>query len=108
MSGLSGGQRQEATFADFVVSAVNDALQKTFDASTAKAVQFYIDANILVKNPDAYADSVLRMFGKVGGDVVLETIMKNLLQKAGMPGDPKKFSNLKDCVNAVAKRYRNA
>jgi hypothetical protein len=107
LSGRPQAQGREATFEEFVVDAVNEALQKTFDASTAKAVQFYIDAHILAKNPDAYADSVLRMFGKVGGDVVIDSVMKNLVQRAGMPDDPKKFSSLKDCVNAVAKRYRS-
>ncbi len=105
MSGASGG-RQQTTFQDFLITTANEALEKTFDASTAKAVQFYVDTNILVKNPDAYADSILRMFGKVGGEVVLDSIMKSLLQKAGMPDDPKKFSSLRECINAVAKKFR--
>jgi hypothetical protein len=107
VSGRSEGQTQASKFEDFVVLSANEALEKTFDSSTAKAVQFYIDARILVRNPDAYAESMLKMFGKEGGKVVLNSIMKTLLQKTGMPEEPQRFPSLRDCVNAVAKQYRS-
>jgi len=106
VSGHPGDPRQETTFRDFIVGAVNDALLKTFDASTAKAVQFYIDTNILVSNPAAYSDSVLRMFGKAGGGVVVDSIKRSLLQKAGISEDPKKYPSLQDSLNAAAKKFR--
>jgi len=87
------------------MGAADDALEKTFDASTAKAVRFYIDTNILVRNPDAYADSVLRMFGKLGGELVISAITKNLTERAGI-GDPgQKWTSLRECVRAVERRY---
>jgi len=95
----------DRAFETFLVVAVYDALVRTFDASTAQAVQFYIDTGILVKNPDAYADSVMRMFGKVGGEVVINSIMESLSEKANIPATTK-WSSLRDCVAAVAKRYR--
>lgn len=81
-------------------------LLNSFDAATAKAVKFYFDTNIVVKIPDAHADSVLRMFGKIGGELVLVSVIKNLCQKAGISEDPKKFSSLRDCVGAEAKKVR--
>jgi hypothetical protein len=106
VSGQPARQSQE-TLAEFLVRTVDEALEQAFDASTAKAVKFYVDTNIVVKNPDAYADSVLRMFGKIGGELVLASIIKNLCQKAGISEDPKKFSRLRDCVSAVAKQFRS-
>jgi hypothetical protein len=107
LSGQPARQSQEAALAEFLVRTTDEALEQAFDASTAKAVKFYVDTNILVKNPDAYADSVLRMFGKIGGEVVLASVMKNLCQRAGVSEDPKKFSRLRDCVNAVGKQFRS-
>jgi hypothetical protein len=107
VSGRQGERPQEATFEEFLLRAVDEALEHAFDASTAKAVRFYIDTNILSKNPDAYADSVRRMFGMAGGEVVLNSIIKNLCQKAKVPLDPAKFSSLRECVEAVAKQYRS-
>ena len=107
MSAPPGRQPQRATFDDFLIEAVNEALVKAFDASTAKAVGFYVDPHILANNPDAYADSVLRMFGKAGGEVVLNSITKTITQKANMPPDTK-WRSLRDCVTTVAKRFRPA
>ena len=107
MSGGPGTQTQKATFEEFLLKAVDQALEQSFDVSTAKAVRFYIDTNILAKNPDAYADSVRRMFGMTGGEVVLNSIIKNVCQTAKVPLDPAKFSSLRDCVEAVAKQYRS-
>ena len=107
MSGRPEGLPQETTLEVFLSSAVNEALERSFDASTAKAVSFYIDTNILSKNPDAYADSVLRMFGKGGGEVVLKSITKNICERAKLPVDPTIFFSLRECVEAVRKRYRS-
>jgi hypothetical protein len=107
VSGGPGGQTQKTTFEEFLLKAVDEALERAFDASTAKAVRFYIDTNILAKNPAAYADSVRRMFGMTGGEVVLNSIIKNVCQKAKVPLDPAKFSSLRDCIEAVAKQYRS-
>jgi hypothetical protein len=107
VSGGPRGQPQEGTLEDFLSSAVDEALERAFDASTAKAFRFYIDTNILLKNPDAYADSVRRIFGKEGGEVVLKSITKNICEKAKLPVDPTVFFSLRECVTAVAKQYRS-
>jgi hypothetical protein len=60
-----------------------------------------------LKNPDAYADSVRRIFGKEGGEVVLKSITKNICEKAKLPVDPTVFFSLRECVTAVAKQYRS-
>jgi len=100
---LSGGQEND--FEDFLLGAVNEGLEQAFDASTAQAVKFYIDTRILAKNPDAYADSVMRMFGKVGGEIVLNSIMKSISQRGRFPADSR-WSSLREVVSAVAKQYR--
>jgi hypothetical protein len=105
MSGAPGAR--EVTLEEFLASAVDEALERAFDASTAKAVDFYIDANILSKNPDAYADSVRRMFGTEGGEVVLKSITKTIRERAKLPADPTIPLTLGECVRAVAKQYRS-
>jgi len=107
VSGSAKGEPQEATLEDFLSSAVNEALERSFDASTARAVSFYIDTSILSRNPDAYTDSVRRMFGKDGGEVVLKSITKNICERAKPPVDPTIFLSLSECVKAVAKRFRS-
>jgi hypothetical protein len=107
MSGNPEGRPQEATLEEFLSSAVSEALERSFDSSTAKAVNFYIDTNILSKNPDAYADSVRRMFGKDGSEVVLKSITKNICERAELQVDPTIFFSLRECVDAVRKRYRS-
>lgn len=98
-------RRGDNDFEDFLVASVNEALEQAFDSSTAQAVKFYIDTSILVRNPDAYSDSVMKMFGKEGGEVVINSIMKSLSRRANMPPD-KKWSSLRECILAVAKSYR--
>jgi len=107
VSGRPGEQAREATFEEFLSKAVDEALERAFDVSTAKAVRFYIDTSILSKNPDAYADSVRRMFGKDGGEVVLKSITKNICERAKLPVDPTMLFSLRECVEAVAKQYRS-
>jgi hypothetical protein len=93
---------QEGSFDDMLIKSINESLEGFFGATTAIAVNFYVDANIAVANPDQYAKSLGKMFGP-GAPLLLDRIKKDLSQKTGTPQDSAK--SFGDLIGFLRKKY---
>ncbi|MBI3023621.1 MAG: hypothetical protein HYY68_07855 [Thaumarchaeota archaeon] len=84
---------EDTRFENILLEAINEALVKVFGSETSRSVQFYIDPNIALVDPNAYANSLEKMF-KDGAKVVLEAIIEALRERTGRPGTgPKNFGD---------------
>lgn len=72
----------DARFEKVLLEAIEEALVKVFGSETSRSVQFYIDPNIALVDPNAYANSLEKLF-KDGAKVVLEAIIEALRMKTG-------------------------
>lgn len=89
-------------FDDLLLTSIDRALSKLFDESTARAVRFYIDPKIALRDSTSYARVVQKMFGP-GAGVILDAIISSVSSSAGLTG--RTWSSLNECVGEVRKKF---
>ncbi len=89
---------EDTRFENYLLEAINEALVKVFGSETSRSVQFYIDPNIALVDPNAYATSLEKLF-KDGAKVVLEAIIEALHVRTGRPATGSR--NFGDAVSSL-------
>ncbi|MBI3841222.1 MAG: hypothetical protein HY297_04625 [Thaumarchaeota archaeon] len=81
-----------------IAQAVREALRKNFGDSTAKALDFYFDAGMVARNPEAY-ERMLRKTFHSGADHMVKMIAQEICRVSGV--EQSEDMTLRQCVDAA-------
>lgn len=93
-----------SSFEEALLSSIESALMAVFGLNTAKAVDFYVDKHIALKNPSDYSRSIQKLFGD-GAKVLMEKIIEGVSKEAGLESSA--FSTLEECVRAARTKLQS-
>ena len=82
-------------FNEILFKAVDAALNETVGQSGAKALKFYLDSSLIVKNPDYYSQQLRKIFtgSEAGAQIVEKRITRNLSRLIAEKREPAKSAS---------------
>ena len=89
-------------FTGVVQSCVNDGISDSMGETTMKAMNFYVDSEGAVADPNGYAKSLGKIFGS-GSGVLLEKIVLKICEATKV--EKKQGMSLADVIKAGREQY---
>ena len=94
---------REASFDELLLKTIDEELTNALGPSSSRAVKFYVDSHIALREPDTYADSLRKLLGQAA-DVLLSRISTKICEIAGI--NKRDWLSFKECVKAVRAAFR--
>lgn len=96
--------QQTLTFGDILFQSINEGLGKILDEQAIRAVNFYVDRHMALKDPQEYANSLNRMFQNESKRLVDEICDVLTSRFALHKGN---WSNFAECVSQAREKYQS-
>lgn len=96
------GAGRSRTFGDILLASINRGLGTILESETVRAVNFYVDPHIALKDPVEYSNGLKRMF-RDKSDLLLENICDDLASTLSFQG--KHWASFAECVAEASRKY---
>lgn len=100
--GTHRGYFEGTTFNQLLLDAITRGLASFLGKETSRAVNFYVDPHIALKDPRRYSESLNKMFGIGFNDLISRIIAEVCTQYSIEEKDLKSFE---DCVSAAKRKF---